>query len=285
MTGQNQVERVERMFAAVGDLYAQYWHDFFHFALFDDEDETWEAAFRRTHDGYVEALRVERATRVLDLACGRGAFTNILAEHTAGDVLGIDASRAQLRHCRRFKRPNLRFKHHDIMRVDELGLAFDAACMLDADCYLPDKGRAVAKVAAVLRPGARFLLLSWGKAEGLNRLQEELVLHPLMRHWAIPGLETAVGYRRHFERSGLRVLEVADLNDRVGRNWEFGYEQALRAIRDVSPKDLPRLLWKGIALGADGVQLVKEQFPAAIYIKAGFDAGFLRYTRFLVEKA
>ena len=43
-------------------------------------------------------------------------------------------------------------------------------------------------------------------------------------------------------------------------------------------------VWKGLPLGAEGVRLPKEQFPAALYIKAGFDAGFLRYTCFLAEK-
>ena len=41
---------------------------------------------------------------------------------------------------------------------------------------------------------------------------------------------------------------------------------------------------RGLPLGAEGVRLPKEQFPAALCIKAGFDAGFLRYTCFLAEK-
>ena len=35
----------------------------------------------------------------------------------------------------------------------------------------------------------------------------------------------------------------------------------------------------------EGARLIKEQFPAAMYIKAGFDTGFLRYVYFLVEAA
>ncbi len=43
-------------------------------------------------------------------------------------------------------------------------------------------------------------------------------------------------------------------------------------------------LWRGAPPGAEGVRLVKEQFAAALYIKAGFDTGFLRYTYLLAEK-
>ena len=81
-------ENMERMFAAVSDLYAEYWNDFFHFALFKDENESWESAFRNTHKKYLEALRIKDASKVLEMACGRGGFTNVLAENTSGEVLG-----------------------------------------------------------------------------------------------------------------------------------------------------------------------------------------------------
>ncbi|MCZ7625311.1 MAG: class I SAM-dependent methyltransferase [Candidatus Methylomirabilis sp.] len=256
----------------------------FHFALFQDEQESWESAFANTHNKYLEALRIRDARSVLELACGRGSFTNLLAEHTSGQVLGIDISRAQLSHAGRFKRPNLRFKHHDIMKVDELGQMFDAVVCMDAECYLPDKRVAVKKISRVMEPGARLLLLGWCKQGGLNRIQEELVLYPFMKYWAIPSLETADNYRKYFEQGHFNILEMTDLNDQVRRNWEFGYVSALRGIKTLSRKDFRRLIWKRLALGSEGIRLIKEQFPAALYIKVGYDTGFLRYVYFLVEK-
>ncbi|WP_337288334.1 class I SAM-dependent methyltransferase [Candidatus Methylomirabilis sp.] len=277
-------ESMECMFAAVSDLYAEYWNGFFHFALFKDDHESWESAFLNTHNKYLEALRTSDARNILDLACGRGDFTNVLAENTSGEVLGIDISRSQLSHTHRFKRPNLRFKHYDIMKVDELGEMFDAVMLMDADCYLPDKQLAVEKISKVIKSGARFLLLGWCKQSGLNQIQEELVLYPFMKYWAIPSLETPDNYKKYFEQNNFNIIEITDLNDQVKRNWEFGYESALGGVRTLSRKDLPRLIWKGMKLGSDGIRLIKEQFPAAIYIKVGYDVGFLRYVYFLVEK-
>ena len=275
---------MERMFAAVSDLYAEYWNDFLHFALFKDENENRESAFRNTHKKYIAALRIKDARKVLELACGRGGFTNILAENTSGEVLGIDISRSQLSHTKRFKRPNLRFKHYDVMKIDKLNEKFDAVVLMDADCYLPDKRLAVEKISKVMNPGARFLLLGWCKQSGLNQIQEELVLYPFMKYWAIPSLETPENYKKYFEQSDFKIIEITDLNNQVKRNWEFGYESALRGIKKLSFKDLPRFIWKGIRSGGDEVRLIKEQFPAAIYIKVGYDVGFLRYVYFLVEK-
>jgi len=273
------------MFAAVSDLYAEHWGDFFHFAVFEDETEDRDAAFERTHRRYAEALRVDGAAKVLELACGRGAFSEFLAANTAGDVLGIDISRSQLSHAERRRRPNLRFRQQDVMKVDELGETFDAVVFMDAECYLPDKGQAVERIARVMNPGARLLLVAWCKRDGLGGVQEELVLHPFMRYWGIPGLETPKGYRGHFRKAGLRLIEETDLNAKVRRNWDFGYERAIEGVRDFSLTRAARLVWSGLPLGADGIRLIKEQFHAALYIKAGFDSGFLRYTCFLAEKA
>ena len=280
----NHVENMERMFAAVSDLYADYWNDYFHFALFENDEESWEDAFERTHRRYAALLGAEAGRSVLELACGRGGFAEWLAANTGADVLGLDISRSQLRHAKRRKRANLSFVHHDIMRVDELGRAFDAVMFMDADCYLPDKRLAVERIAKVLRPGGRFVLVAWCKAEGLYGLQEELVLHPFMRYWGVPSLETPPGYRAHFRRAGLRLIEEEDLNDRCRRNWEFGYDQAIAGIRDFSIAKAARYVWRGLPLGGEGIRLVKEQFHAALYIKAAFDSGFLRYTLVVGEK-
>lgn len=214
----NYVQNMERMFAAVSDLYARYWHDFFHFALFEDDAESWEQAVERTHRRYLEALRIDGARSALDLACGRGGFAALIAEATSGTVLGIDISRAQLAHASRHRRPNLRFAHYDVMRVHELGQRFDAVSFLDAECYLPNKGLAVQRIAAILEPGARLLIVAWCRQGGLSSMQEELVLHPFMRYGGVPSLESPGDYRRHFEAAGLRLIEEEDLNEKVRRN-------------------------------------------------------------------
>jgi SAM-dependent methyltransferase len=76
------------------------------------------------------------------------------------------------------------------MRAHELGKRFDAVSFLDAECYLPDKGLAIRRIAEILEPGARLLIVAWCRQGGLSSMQEELVLHPFMRYWGVPSLET-----------------------------------------------------------------------------------------------
>lgn len=275
-------ESVERTFAAVSDLYAEYWNDYFHFALFPSKDASWDEAFEHTHREYARALQLQHARKVLELACGRGGFARFLAKNSDADVLAVDWSRTQLARARKHQLPNLRFRRQDVMEIDTLGDTFDAVVCLDAACYLPDKRLAVERIASVVAPGGRFLLVDWCRREGLSRLQEELVLLPFMESWAIPSLETAAGYVSHVQRAGLRLVETRDLNDMAAPNWELGYRRALDGIEELD--GVARLAWKGLRVGRRGIPIVKDQFRAALYIKAGFDSGFLRYTLVLAEK-
>ena len=275
---------IPQLFEAVGEVYADYWNDFFHFAIFEDENWTFDQAFEHTHNSYMQAVNVREAKHILVLACGRGGFSNIIAQNTSGQVLGVDISPAQLRQANRFQRNNLRFKQHDIMKIDELDTTFDAVIFLDAACYLPNKKKALKKIHSVMNPGGKLLLVDWCKKVGLNYIQEELALHPFMNYWAIPSLETKKSWVKHFKRLGYQLHEMEDLNDKAEKNWQYSYENGLDGLKRFKISDIPKMLLDGSRAGPSSVRMIKEQFPALLYIKAAFDAGFLRYARFLVEK-
>jgi len=280
----NYQESMRKMFAAVSDLYASYWGDFFHFAIYNDSSQTYEQALKNTHDKYLAELNVSGSKRILDLACGRGGFANLMAQNTEGQVLGVDISQSQLSHAKQYKRENLRFEVCDIMEIDKLDGGFDSVSYIDAAFYLPDKAAAINKISGIINKGARLLLIEWCKKPGLSSVQEELVLHPFMKYWAVPNLETHKNYEKTLKANGFKILDSTDLNDKIIPNWNRGYANALKAVEELTVTDAAKMVWKGLTLGPEGIALIKEQFPAALYIKAGFDLGFLRYVHILAQK-
>jgi tocopherol O-methyltransferase len=284
----NYRENVEIGFDTLANLYYAYWGENFHLAL--DEDDDIAAAYQRTHEEYLTAIGGARARRIVELGCGGGALAEWLADQTTGHVLGVDMSGAQLaRAGKRLatrRRRNLAFLRHDIMELPSLHLApFDAAISLDVFCYLPDRGRALRGVAAILEPGARFLLVDWCRTSRPTRLQRELILEPIYRNWGIGDLETIAGYRGAFRRAGFHILELQDLSGRVGKNWERGYRAALRALADPLPARYVVTL--GRAMATHGVRLAgiaKGQFLVALLAKAAADSGILRYVSILVQR-
>lgn len=276
--------QMEQMFAAVGELYAESWSEFFHFAIFDDPLQSREDAFARTHQRYCAALRVDEARQIADLACGRGAFADLLAGQSSGHVTGIDISGAQLEHARAFRRPNLSFVKGDVMEVDRLAAGLDAVSCLDAACYFPDKRAAIRAISRIMSPRGRLLLVDWCSNGAVTALQDELVLAPFRRYWAVPNLATVEEYRGYLADAGFELLACEDLNAKTQDNWRLGYERAIEAVQRLSLKRAARLFLRGAPLRAGAMRRIKEQFAAALYIRAALDAGFMRYSYLLARK-
>lgn len=274
------------------DLYYAHWGEFFHLAIFDNNDEAtdFERAYEKTHQRYFQSIKASDAGRIIELASGGGAFSAWMAARTRGEVVGIDISPGQLAHARRRLKKenhaNLRFVEHDIMRIDELNEGpFDAAVFLDAACYLPDKHAALRGIAPRLRKGARFLLVDWCRPEDVTALQHELILEPFYHYWCIPEMEAVSGYKKAFKEAGFHLLELEDLSGRVVPNWQRGYCAAIGALADsLASKRLLSVAATAAKYGRRGIRLAKDQFYAAMFAKAAADAGLLRYVYFLGER-
>lgn len=285
-------EQIPLIFGATAELYYAHWGEFLHLAVFDagEDPVDFDAALERTHARYLEALGGVSAGRILDLATGGGAFAEWLARRTSGTVVGVDLADAQLARARPRldggDLPNLRFLRYDIMEIAQLEEPpFDAAVCLDAGCYLPDREAALRGIATRLRPGARFLLVDWCRAEHPSGLQEELILEPFHRYWGIPEMETVAGYERAFADAEFNLIEIEDLSPRVGPNWERAYQTAQCALAtSFAPLDLVRIAAGALRHGPAAVRVLKDQFYATVFAKAAADAGLLRYVFFLAER-
>jgi SAM-dependent methyltransferase len=109
-----------------------------------------------------KALKLKRGSRVLDIPCGSGRHSLLLARRGAL-VLGLDASSEYLRVARAAARklPNARFVKGDMRRVHLAG-EFDAAINLWTSFGYFDSPsddlKVLKGVARALRPGGLFLI-------------------------------------------------------------------------------------------------------------------------------
>ena len=278
-------DRVQSGFDALSELYYRYWGEHFHLAIAEhgDDPADLDERYEQTHRRYFNAIDGQSRKRILEVACGGGAFAAWLADRTKAEVVGIDRSESQLRHARQTylseARPNLCFRREDAMELGRLSEPlFDAAVCLDAACYFPDRPAVIAGVAKMLEPEGRFLLVDWCQSAAPTPLQRELILQPLCRLWGIQRLETVAGYERNFMTAGFRV-QHADLSEATSFNWERGYRVALGALTQPL-RGLVRPVSYLALHGVNPRRLAKDQFQVALLAKAAADAGVLRYVAF-----
>jgi cyclopropane fatty-acyl-phospholipid synthase-like methyltransferase len=113
-------------------------------------------------DDCSRALRLDPASRVLDIGCGPGGPLSYLAKRTGCSGVGLDldaaaitAGRARVKAMGLEKQVSL--QRADVSKpLDVADRSFHAAMALDVVLHLPDRKAVFVEVARVLRPGGRF---------------------------------------------------------------------------------------------------------------------------------
>lgn len=132
-------------------------------AAYEDYMGVWSRSVGET---FLDWLEPVPGQRWLDVGCGNGAFTGLLADRCAPSGLhGIDPSPAQLEYAR--TRPALRtaeLRQGDAMALPFDDDAVDAAVMPLVIFFVPDPERGVAEMARVVGPGGLVCAYAWDMA-------------------------------------------------------------------------------------------------------------------------
>jgi 2-polyprenyl-3-methyl-5-hydroxy-6-metoxy-1,4-benzoquinol methylase len=116
--------------------------------------------FSRMLQGYLDAMGIDGAVRVLDMGCGTGLAARAIARRAAfsGTVLGIDRSPYLVTAAQRLAREEgvdgrLDFRTGDARAVEAGDATFDAVIAHTLVSHVEEPSLVVREAARVLRPG------------------------------------------------------------------------------------------------------------------------------------
>ena len=167
---------------------------------------------------FLDWLSPAMGLRWLDVGCGNGAFTELLARRCAPRALeGVDPSEGQLAFARtRFAgASDVGFRIADAMALPFPDASFDAVASALVLFFIPDPARGVAEMARVIRPGGGVCGYVWdfhGGGFPYFALQDEMArmgMQPMLP----PSVEVSrlEALRRTFEGAGLVDVETTEL--------------------------------------------------------------------------
>jgi ubiquinone/menaquinone biosynthesis C-methylase UbiE len=134
------------------------------------EHQGWQEIATRYHDGFaavttqstiplLEAARVTKGTRVLDVATGPG-YVAATAAALGAAATGVDFSSEMVGEARS-RYPSVDFREGDAEALSFADASFDAVVMNFGMLHLARPEQAMSEARRVLRPGGRFAFTVW----------------------------------------------------------------------------------------------------------------------------
>ncbi|HZH04586.1 MAG TPA: methyltransferase domain-containing protein [Myxococcaceae bacterium] len=221
---------------------------------------------------------VTRASRILDVGCGIGGSSLVLAERFNAQVTGITLSPVQAARARARAEargygtsgPDARatFRVEDALHMPFAEGAFDLVWSLESAEHIPDKRALLAQCRRVLAPGGTLLLATWcrrstegerGELGGSDRR----LLEKICNAYALPPFVSPEVFESSARALGFRDIRTDDWSDAVSPFWSDVILSALR------PGSL-------VGLVAAGWSTVQAAW-AMRWMREGFRRGLLRY--------
>ena len=221
---------------------------------------------RAAGEPFLDWLALPRGLRWLDVGCGSGAFTALLAERAApAELHGIDRSAAMLAHARDRLPQSVQLHEGDATALLFTAARFDVAVMPLVIVFIDDPDRAVAEMRRVVRPGGTVATYIWDLPQGFPYYTAFAILRDLgvLPDRAAPDDSTELPQLQAlWQAAGLQNVETAAF-DVSHRYPDFAaYWQALQdsasigerfaALPEVTRQSVRDALRDRLPVAADG---------------------------------
>lgn len=219
--------------------------------------------------------RLPAGTTVLDVGCGIGGSSRILARDYGFQVTGITISPQQVERARQLTPPTVsaQFAVDDAMALSFPDASFDVVWSIEAGPHMPDKAVFARELLRVLKPGGILVVADWNQRDDRQvplNAWERPVMQQLLDQWAHPAFASIEGFAEQLAATGLTAGEV------VTADW--------------TPETLPSWLdsiWQGVArpaglvrFGWSGLLKSLREVPTLLLMRLAFGAGLCRFGMF-----
>ena len=164
-----------------------------------------------------DAAQIGAGDTVVDVGCGYGATARLLADERGAHVTGLTLSKAQAR--RAAPTPGVRILVRDWLDNGLFNARFDAAIAIESLSHMPDKPKAFAELARVVKRGGRVVIVDWLTCDAPGAARRRLLLRPICEEGHLPSMHSSAEYAALLDDAGFTVDRTEDLTDRAARTW------------------------------------------------------------------
>ncbi|MDX1976333.1 MAG: methyltransferase domain-containing protein [Pseudanabaenaceae cyanobacterium bins.68] len=214
-------------------------------------------------------------TTLLDVGCGIGGSSRILARDYGFEVTGITISPQQVKRAQELTPPGLsaQFLVDDAMALSFPDQSFDLVWSIEAGPHMPDKQVFARELLRVLKPGGILVVADWNQRDDrvvpLN-FWEKLVMRQLLDQWSHPAFASIEGFAELLAATGITEGEVVtgDWTRATLPSWLDSIWQGV-----IRPQGLYKFGWQGFWKSV-------REVPTLLLMRLAFGAGLCRFGMF-----
>lgn len=219
-------------------------------------------------------------TTILDVGCGIGGSSRILAKDYGFEVTGVTISPQQVKRAQELTPPEVpaQFKVDDATALSYPDASFDVVWSIEAGPHMPDKAVFAQELLRVLKPGGLLLVADWNQRDDRQiplNFWEKPVMKQLLDQWSHPAFASIEGFSELLEATNLAEGKV------ITDDWT---QQTLPSWLDS--------IWQGIAkpkglimFGVFGLIKSLREVPTLLLMRLAFGVGLCRFGMFRAIRA
>jgi len=224
--------------------------------------------------------KLPRGTTVLDVGCGIGGSSRILAADYDFDVTGVTISPQQVRRATELTPPGVsaKFLVDDAMALSFPDASFDVVWSIEAGPHMPDKAVFAKELMRVLKPGGILVVADWNQRDDRQKplnFWEKPVMRQLLDQWSHPAFSSIEGFSELLEATGFVEGKV------ITADWT---QETLPSWFDT--------IWQGIVkpqgwmrFGVSGFIKSVREVPTILLMRLAFGTGLCRFGMFRAVRA
>ncbi|MGB7441421.1 MAG: methyltransferase domain-containing protein [Coleofasciculaceae cyanobacterium] len=224
--------------------------------------------------------KLPHGTTVLDVGCGIGGSSRILAKDYGFSVTGVTISPQQVKRAGELTPEGVdaKFKVDDALALSFPDASFDVVWSIEAGPHMPDKAKYAQEMMRVLKPGGVLVVADWNQRDDralpLN-FWEKPVMRQLLDQWSHPAFSSIEGFSELIAETGLVEGEVvtADWTQETLPSWLDSIWQGV-----VRPQGC-------IRLGLSGFIKSLREVPTLLLMRLAFGTGLCRFGMFRAVRA
>jgi len=219
-------------------------------------------------------------TTLLDVGCGIGGSSRILAKDYNFEVTGVTISPQQVKRAQELTPEDVdaKFAVDDAMALSFADASFDVVWSVEAGPHMPDKSVFAQELLRVLKPGGILVVADWNQRDDrLTALNfwEKPVMKQLLDQWSHPAFSSIEKFSELLAETGMVEGEV------VTDDWT---QETLPSWIDS--------IWQGIArpkglilFGVSGFIKSLREVPTLLLMRLAFGGGLCRFGMFRAIRA